>query len=221
MPGVSGLARVLERSKRRMSCRVHAEGRQHNGIVLDLSGSGLFIQTGARLSPGARVDLDLSLPDEVARMQVDVVRRKQVPAQLLTVAQGGIGVRIVSAPESYYRFLQHLQQAEQAAGAGPPPAAAAPVREATPPRVAPTLAAPGASRPATPAAPAPPAPPRPAPAAPKVAEPPKPRFRVRVCQTQGARSRVIDVAAHDAEEAGRQVLRELGEEWKLLKVEAL
>ena len=200
-----------------MSCRVHVEGRQHNGIVLDLSGSGLFIQTGAKLSPGARVDIDLSLPDEVARMQVDVVRRKQVPAQLLTVAQGGIGVRIVSAPEAYYRFLQQLQERErqqhgESGSADGPQPVAAPARGATPCRVAPASAAPQAARPLAP--PAPPAPPKPA-------APPKPHFRVRVCQTQGARSRVVDVAATDAQEASRQVLRELGEEWKLLMVEPL
>jgi hypothetical protein len=175
-----------------MSCRVHAEGRQHNGIVLDLSGSGLFIQTGARLSPGARVDIDLSLPDEVVRMQVDVVRRRQVPPQLLTVAQGGVGVRIVTAPEPYYRFLQQLQQGERRPEA--------PAQGATPKRGA--------------------AAPPPAKSAPAV-EPPKPRFRVRVSQKQGARSRVVDVAAADANAAGRQVLLELGEEWKLLGVEPL
>jgi hypothetical protein len=197
-----------------MTCRVHVEGRQHNGIVLDLSGSGLFIQTGAKLAPGVRVDIDLSLPDGDARMQIEVVRRKQVPPQLLTVAQGGIGVRILTAPEAYYRFLQDLQERERELEAR----AAAPPRAASASRPAPVLPKPAAA-PAKPAAappkpiPPPPPPPRP--------EPPKPRFRVRVCQTQGARSRVIDVAAASADAAARQVLRDLGEDWKLLKVDPL
>jgi hypothetical protein len=189
-----------------MTCRVHADGRQHNGIVLDLSGSGLFIQTSAKLSPGVRVDIELSLPDDTARMQIEVVRRKQVPAQLLTVAQGGIGVRILAAPESYYRFLHELQEKEREAAR----LAAQAAPEAAPPR------APAAQKPA--AAPRPAATPRPAAPPP---EPPKPRFRVRVCQTQGARSRVIDVAAVNADTASRQVLAELGVEWKLLKVDPL
>jgi hypothetical protein len=194
-----------------MTCRVHADGRQHNGIVLDLSGSGLFIQTSAKLPPGIRVDIDLSLPDDTARMQIEVVRRKQVPAQLLTVAQGGIGVRILTAPESYYRFLHELQEKEREALS----LAAQGASEAEPAK--PRAAAPPL-KPA--AAPKPIAPPRPA-APPKPPEPPKPRFRVRVCQTQGARSRVIDVAAVNADAASRQVLGELGEEWKLLKVDPL
>ncbi|HXK26299.1 MAG TPA: PilZ domain-containing protein [Myxococcota bacterium] len=214
---VSG--RVLERSKRRMTCRVHVDGRQHNGIVLDLSGSGLFIQTSAKLAPGSRVDIDLSLPDDNARMQIEVVRRKQVPAQLLTVAQGGLGVRILSAPEGYYRFLHELQEKErelEGRAAAPPqaesPRAAspspAPARAASPARPAPVSAKPAAA-------------PQPTPAPPPKPEPPKLRFRVRVCQTQGARSRVVDVAAASAEAAARQVLGELGDEWKLLKVDPI
>jgi PilZ domain-containing protein len=213
MSGVCVSGRVLERSKRRMTCRVHVDGRQHNGIVLDLSGSGLFIQTSAKLAPGVRVDIDLSLPDGDARMQIEVVRRKQVPAQLLTVAQGGIGVRILSAPEGYYRFLQELQEKErelEGRSAAPPPAESprptpspAHARAASPARPAPVSARPAAVPPQ-----------RPAP-------PPKLRFRVRVCQTQGARSRVLDVAAASADAAARQVLGELGEEWKLLKVDPL
>ncbi|HVN38663.1 MAG TPA: PilZ domain-containing protein [Myxococcota bacterium] len=213
MSGVCVSGRVLERSKRRMTCRVHVDGRQHNGIVLDLSGSGLFIQTGAKLAPGVRVDIDLSMPDGDARMQIEVVRRKQVPPQLLTVAQGGIGVRILSAPESYYRFLQELQEKEREleARSAATTAQAGSARAVSPspaPRPAPVSAKPAAAP-----AQRPPPPPKP--------EPPKPRFRVRVCQTQGARSRVVDVAAASADAAARQVLGELGEEWKLLKVDPL
>jgi len=202
-----------------MTCRVHADGRQHNGIVLDLSGSGLFIQTSAKLPPGIRVDIDLSLPDDTARMQIEVVRRKQVPAQLLTVAQGGIGVRILTAPESYYRFLHELQEKEREALRL---AAQGGVSEAEPAK--PRAIAPQPKLAATPkpvASPKPVAPPRPAAPPPPPPKPPEPRFRVRVCQTQGARSRVIDVAAVNADAASRQVLGELGQEWKLLKVDPL
>jgi hypothetical protein len=192
----------MERSKRRMPCRVHADGRIHNGIVLDLSGSGLFIQTSAKLSPGVRVDLDLSLEEkDTARMHVEVVRRKQVPAQLLTVAQGGVGVRIISAPEQFYRFLQELQEKEREMrgenGSGD---------------TVPVVPSP---RPA-------PAKPQPAPARPQPAPPPAPpkaKFRVRVSQTSGARSRILTVGADNAEQAGKLALKELGDGWKILQVE--
>src|SRR5262249_18964909 len=156
-----------------MTCRVHSEGRQHNGIVLDLSGSGLFIQTGAKLAPGARVDIDLSLPDGDARMQIEVVRRKQVPPQLLTVAQGGIGVRITSAPEVYSRFLHELQEKErelERRAAANPQAESPRAPSPAPPRtVNPARPAPVSAKPAPPPPPKPVAtpPPRPAPPPPK------------------------------------------------------
>jgi hypothetical protein len=193
--------RALDRSKRRMPCRVHAEGRQHNGIVLDLSGSGLFIQTSAKLPPGAHVQIDLSLPEGEATMTVEVVRRKQVPAQLLTVAHGGIGVRILSAPEAYYRFLQDVQERErqqaareEAVGAKSAPAAGA------------RSAAPKSS---------------PVPSAQAPAAPTGPRFRVRVSQTSGIRSRTVIVAAASADEASRSTQAELGDDWKVIAVEPL
>lgn len=185
-----------------MPCKVHAEGRQHNGIVLDLSGSGLFIQTSAKLPPGSQVRIDLSLPDDEAVMTVEVVRRKQVPAQLLTVAHGGIGVRILSAPESYYQFLQDVQDRErqQAAREQAPSAGAA---DRAP--------APAAARAAAVPAPESPAPPA----------PPQPRFRVRVHQIDGIRSRSLVVGAASAEEASRSAAQELGDGWKVVAVDRL
>jgi hypothetical protein len=194
----------MERSKRRMPCRVHADGRVHNGIVLDLSGSGLFIQTSAKLSPGVRVDLDLSLEEkDTARMHVEVVRRKQVPAQLLTVAQGGVGVRIISAPEQFYRFLHELQLKEREAR-GDSGSEATPIA----PPARPAAASAKAARQPAPAKPAPPP------------APPKAKFRVRVSQTSGARSRILTVGADDAEHAKKVALQELGDGWKILQVEA-
>lgn len=194
--------RVLERSKRRMPCRVHAEGRQHNGIVLDLSGSGLFIQTSAKLPPGVHVQIDLGLPEGEATMTVEVVRRKQVPAQLLTVAHGGIGVRILSAPEAYYRFLQDVQERErQQAARGEVGIAAK-----SAPVVGTRAAAPKAS---------------PVPSAPAPAAPTGPRFRVRISQTSGIRSRTVIVAAASPDEASRSAQAELGDEWKVVAVEPL
>jgi hypothetical protein len=193
--------RALERSKRRMPCRVHVEGRQHNGIVLDLSGSGLFIQTSAKLPPGVHVRIDLGLPDGEAAMTVEVVRRKQVPAQLLAVAHGGIGVRILSAPEAYYRFLQDVQERErqmavrEAADSGKASPAASARAAAAKPSPAPSVQAPAAAS--------------------------GPRFRVRVSQTSGIRSRTVVVAAASADAASRSTQAELGDDWKVVAVEPL
>jgi Tfp pilus assembly protein PilZ len=102
MPG-----RVFERKKRRMPCNVTFEGRQHSGLVVDVSPAGLFIQTNAKVKPGDQLDLKLSLPGETHKLplQVEVVRKIVVPPRLLMVAHGGVGVRILNAPEAYYNFM--------------------------------------------------------------------------------------------------------------------
>jgi Tfp pilus assembly protein PilZ len=105
MPG-----RVFERKKRRMPCNVSFEGQQHSGLVIDVSPGGLFIQTSAKAQPGDRLDLKLSLPGEAHKLplQVEVVRKVVVHPRLIAVAHGGVGVRILNAPEAYYNFMETL-----------------------------------------------------------------------------------------------------------------
>jgi PilZ domain len=47
-----------------------------------------------------------------------------------------------------------------------------------------------------------------------------PRFRVRVKQSGGSRSRTIEIAAESAELATAQVLSEIGEGWEVIETEA-
>lgn len=173
--------RVAKRIRRRMACEIQADGRQQRAIVLDLSRTGLFVQTSARLSPGSV--LDLSIPSEGREpivLRAAVARQKAVPSNLTSVAQGGVGLRILDAPRAYYELI----------GERPP----LPGRAAGPP-------APGA-----PAAPAPPA-----------AE--RPRFRVRVKQREGPRSRILDVFAETAERACAAALEQVGAGWEALGAE--
>lgn len=197
--------RTSDRTKHRAPCTVTIGGRRHNGFVLDLSRSGLFIQTSAQPRPGQRLDIEVVLRGETLEMHVEVVRRKAVPPQLLTVAHGGIGVRILSAPESFYAMLEQTtgpgtggdtgaRLAAKAAGGGSATTAA---------RLAPR-------RPAA----APASDDEPASAAVK-----RPKFRVRVRQVNGTRTRTLKVDCADEVAARREVMDELGDEWKVLEIE--
>lgn len=131
--------RVAKRIRRRMACEIQAEGRQQRAIVLDLSRTGLFVQTSARLSPGSV--LELSIPSESREpivLRAAVARQKAVPSNLTSVAQGGVGLRILDAPRAYYELIGERPPLPGRAAGAPAPA-------------------PGG----TPAAPAPPAPERP------------------------------------------------------------
>jgi len=103
------IPRQGNRRKRRMPCTFSVGESQHNALLLDLSCSGLFIQTTARTEPGQQFEVALSDRSGTdLRLKVEVVRRKVVPPRLVTVAQGGVGVRILEAPDEYRALLREL-----------------------------------------------------------------------------------------------------------------
>jgi hypothetical protein len=198
--------RGAERTRQRAACTLTLEGRRHNGFVLDLSRSGLFIQTSATPEIGQRLDIEVVIRGETLAMHVEVVRRKAVPAQLLTVAHGGIGVRILAAPEEYYQLLV-TTRGPSTGGARRAPGPERPVAGARPPAPAAKPATGVASAPAAGAG------------APKRAAAPRPgaaRFRVRV--SAGARSRTLQVEAADEAAVRREVSQDLGDDWKILEI---
>lgn len=189
--------RKADRTRHRAPCAVTIGGRRHNGFLIDYSTSGMFIQTSASPKVGQRLDIELTLRGERLPMHVEVVRRRSVPAQLRTLAGGGIGVRILSAPESFYALIAAEQESRGVDDAIP-----VPIRERRPADV---------SRRTAPIAVVPPA----------AAQPARPRFRVRVRTIQGNRSRTLELEAHSDSEASRLALEELGSDWKVLEVSPL
>ena len=168
-PGSSGW--VTNRKKRRIPCTLWVGEREHSALILDLSPSGLFVQTHAKTQRGGRLRLAFSHEDVVLDLKVEVVRTKTVPQSLLAAAKGGIGVRIVSAPEEYYQMLASLGVSE---------------------RAKPQF---------------------------ELEREPGPRFRVHVAQIGGPRSRRVELAAPDEDAARTRALEELGDGWKILRVE--
>jgi hypothetical protein len=168
------MSRVAKRARRRLACRI-VHGRQRfSGVILDLSASGMFVQTSAKPRPGEAVGIEISLPGhrEPLRVDAEVARLRLVPGQLVIVAQGGVGLRITSAPEAYFAFLSAVLPAKLAAPAPESADAAAPALH---------------------------------------------KYRVRMSQVGGARSRTLRVRAHSAREAAALAVEEAGEGWKLLE----
>ena len=170
--------RAAKRFRRRMACELVADGRLQRAIVLDVSSSGMFVQTSSRLTPGTPVELQLRFDtnDEPISIRARVVRHRSVPANLTSVAQGGIGLQILEAPEAFYESLRN--------------------QDSTVPHA--RTVAPLADSPAAPSG---------------------PRFRVRVKQTDGPRSRILDVAAETAESALAAALATAGPGWEALGAE--
>lgn len=181
------------RFKKRVPCQLTVEGSAYSGMVLNVSRGGLFVQTSAHALPGEAVRVALQPPAGGDRIEVGarVVWKRVVAAQLRSVTQGGVGLRIHDAPETYYSFLVNVS--------GHRPPRAVPAAAPKPPRRA------AASRPAPAAEPAPPA----------------GRFRVRAKQRGAPRSRTVLLDCATEEEAREGALSTLGDKWIVLEVTRL
>jgi hypothetical protein len=96
------------RFRKRVPCRLEVGGGAHRGMVLNVSRSGLFVQTTAGASPGDAVHLDLSLGDADLPVDARVIWRRVVAPHLRTVSTGGMGVHIQYASDAWYGFLAGL-----------------------------------------------------------------------------------------------------------------
>jgi hypothetical protein len=188
--------RRAERLKQRLICELVIADRRHAGIVVDISETGLFVQTSACPPPGERVRVTLRRSDGAdIELEASVARRYLVPRRLVTVARGGIGLRIESASDDYLELIRPVMQGEKA----PPPKAAAnasrPVaqRAERPPPEATTNASPESSEGTA--------------------------YRVRARQTSGVRSRSFHVTAPSEEEAKLMASARLDEGWEILTVD--
>jgi hypothetical protein len=132
------------------------------------------------------------------------VRKIVVPARLLKVARGGVGVRIINAPEAYYQFMDNLG-VEADAGTSK--------LEQLENRRARSSAAPPVAEAKSKSAPAPVPEPEEDPPAPQL------QFRVRIKQSQGPRSRTVSVEADSEDDARNQAVHAAGAGWIVLGVE--
>ena len=188
--------RKAERLKQRLTCELVIADRCHAGIVVDISRTGLFVETSVSPPPGEKVRVKLR-PSDGADVEVEasVARRYLVPRRLESVARGGIGLRIESASDDYLELTRGVRPGEE-----------------TPPPDAPINAFPSVMRCRE----------RLHPKAVTDA-PPVPSegtaYRVRARQTSGTLSRSFQVTAPSEEEAKLMASTRLDEDWEILDVD--
>ena len=61
---------MLDRKKRRLPCVLRLGSQQFTGMVLDVSASGVFVQTSAKVSPGDALEMELSVPGSAELVEV-------------------------------------------------------------------------------------------------------------------------------------------------------
>ena len=105
--GIAVASKAETRFRQLVPCRLWIGKSSYSGVVLNLSRKGMFVQTCAAMSAGDPIDLKLRGEIDV---QAQVVWRRRVPPALRNSAEGGVGVRIVGAPEDYYQLLVEVAQ---------------------------------------------------------------------------------------------------------------
>ena len=100
--------RSAPRHKRRMTCELRYDGSKASGIVLDLSSSGLFVQTSARPAPNCIVVVHLEARGNapVLDLRTRVARQKRVPPRLAGLDPPGLGLQILDAPDAYFKLVE-------------------------------------------------------------------------------------------------------------------
>ena len=168
---------IAKRHRWRLACEIVSDGRSQRAIVLDMSQTGVFVQTGTRLPPGADVEVRVLLTDaaEPISLRAKVARNKQVPPQLTSVARGGVGLKIIDAPAAYYATIAALEGTDTA---GQPNVSAAP-------------------------------------------QPARTRYRVRVKQADGPRSRSVEILADSPDDARTLALAQVGKGWEAVTADVL
>jgi len=177
------------RVRKRLPCTLSLEARQHNGLILNLSARGLFVQTTLPAEPGTLLDLDVRDPvlGQPIPLQAAVVWRRRVSPRMTGTNQSGMGLRLLSRPAAWESMMSDLLASEGVAEAAGTAASA-------PPEAARHTEASDASA------------------------PPAPVWFVRLGQAGGPRSRHLLVESDDEPSAREEALRRVGAGWTVLEV---
>ena len=113
-----GRERRRERRLRQpVPCRLEIEGREHSGVVFDVSRHGLFVQTRAKATLGTPALLRLRIPgnDTPLTLEANVARLNRVPPALAPNWKAGIGLSVPHPSPAYLELVERLGKGRDAA----------------------------------------------------------------------------------------------------------
>lgn len=101
--------REFEREKHRIGCQFTVDGRTQSGIVGDISARSLFVNTSAKPTEGAEVELVMREPKigDIA-VRGHVARRPKTHRAVRIVAPAGFAMTVEDAPEPFFELLVML-----------------------------------------------------------------------------------------------------------------
>lgn len=101
--------RIRRRYRRRYVVRFGRETANCTGMILNLSTTGLFLASTSIYRPGNQLLLDFHV-DGIPYTLEGVVRwARQAPPSLVRQVPSGMGIEIISPPESYLKLVMSLK----------------------------------------------------------------------------------------------------------------
>lgn len=104
--------RRSRRFSRRLKVRFGEKSRpfSHTGLTNDISASGMFISTSARMVPGTRLHVEVTTAEGVILYCEGVVARQVVvPPELRTLMRPGFGLRFLTGTEVMSELVPSLR----------------------------------------------------------------------------------------------------------------
>lgn len=100
------------RVKKRIHCTLEHESRHGSGLILNLSPSGIFVQTTQPAEPGTRVAIDFIDPEHSRPIELEtaVVWRRRISPHMTGLNQSGMGLRLIDAPPEYRALVAKSAQ---------------------------------------------------------------------------------------------------------------
>ena len=102
--------RSCTRVRRQLLCKLLVDGRSHRGTVWDFSEQGLFVRTGAKLSPGdgAVVSLRTSEGRHFV-LEATVLRQNATSLTLARLASPCVALRILTPPAAWLDWIRDVE----------------------------------------------------------------------------------------------------------------
>jgi hypothetical protein len=94
---------------RRYVIRFGREETDCTGVVLNLSGTGLFISSTHIFRPGVHLLLDFIVEGSPYHLEGVVRWARQAPASLARQIPSGMGVELLSPPDAYLELVQKIE----------------------------------------------------------------------------------------------------------------
>lgn len=97
------------RLRRELSCSLLIEGRRHRGLVRDISGWGLFVQTPGELPPGSDAIVAFRTPEgRRFVLEATVPHRRALSHSTAALSDGGVGLHLQDPPMTYRRWVEDV-----------------------------------------------------------------------------------------------------------------